>query len=131
VCEIHKGREMESQQVDKILLAILKDLPYFSKLGTCLCIRLSDYAAQMCGCRSTRQMNDNQVEDIDEQYHYLLDILDYHIKEAINYISVPHCYKDNILSSTEDEIEDLIIEVLFSMVVMDYKNIFAEYFFAK
>ena len=52
---------MNSQQIDDRLRSMLNSLPFFSRLGTCLTIRLTDYAAQLCGYRSTRHMDDSKV----------------------------------------------------------------------
>jgi hypothetical protein len=120
---------MDAQQLDKQIQSVLENLPYFSKLGTWLCIKLSDYAAQLNGCRSTRQMNDNQIADIDEQYQYLLDILSYQIHEAITLLKEDHIYKQEVLEMDDDELENLIVETLFSMTVLDCRNIFVDYFF--
>ena len=120
---------METQQLDKRIQSVLESLPYFSKLGTWLCIKLSDYAAQLNGCRSTRQMNDNQIADIDEQYQYLLNILSYQIHEAITLLKEDHIYKQEVLEMNDDELENLIVETLFSMTVLDCRNIFVDYFF--
>lgn len=120
---------MDAQQLDKQIQSVLENLPYFSKLGTWLCIKLSDYAAQLNGCRSTRQMNDNQIADIDEQYQYLLNILLYQIHEAINLLKEDHIYKQEVLEMSDDELENLIVETLFSMTVLDCRNIFVDYFF--
>ena len=120
---------METQQLDKRIQSVLESLPYFSKLGTWLCIKLSDYAAQLNGCRSTRQMNDNQIADIDEQYQYLLNILLYQIHEAITLLKDDHIYKQEVLDMSDDELENLIVETLFSMTVLDCRNIFVDYFF--
>lgn len=120
---------METQQLDKRIQSVLESLPYFSKLGTWLCIKLSDYAAQLNGCRSTRQMNDNQIADIDEQYQYLLNTLLYQIHEAITFLKEDHIYKQEILEMSDDELENLIIETLFSMTILDCRNIFIDYFF--
>ena len=120
---------METKQLDKRIQSVLESLPYFSKLGTWLCIKLSDYAAQLNGCRSTRQMNDNQIADIDEQYQYLLNILSYQIHEAITLLKEDHIYKQEVLEMNDDELENLIVETLFSMTVLDCRNIFVDYFF--
>jgi len=120
---------METQQLDKRIQSVLESLPYFSKLGTWLCIKLSDYAAQLNGCRSTRQMNDNQIADIDEQYQYLLNTLLYQIHEVITFLKEDHIYKQEILEMSDDELENLIIETLFSMTILDCRNIFIDYFF--
>lgn len=120
---------METQQLDKRIQSVLESLPYFSKLGTWLCIKLSDYAAQLNGCRSTRQMNDNQIADIDEQYQYLLNILSYQIHEAMNFLKEEHIYKQEVLEMDDDKLENLIVETLFSMTVLDCRNIFVDYFF--
>lgn len=120
---------METQQLDKRIQSVLESLPYFSKLGTWLCIKLSDYAAQLNGCRSTRQMNDNQIADIDEQYQYLLNILSYQIHEAMNFLKEEHIYKQEVLKMDDDKLENLIVETLFSMTVLDCRNIFVDYFF--
>jgi hypothetical protein len=120
---------MDVQQMDNKILFILKDLPYFSKLGTFICIRLADYAAQMCGCRSTRQIDDNKLDDIDDQYNYLIDLLKYYIAYIIEYLNTNHKYKKSVLELNDDQLEDLLIDTLFNMTIMDYKNIFIECFF--
>lgn len=92
-------------------------------------IRLSDYAAQINGFRSTRQMNENKIEEIDEQYNYLLRILEYQIAEAVDYLNKEHIYNKDILDLNDNLLEDLLLETLFNMTIMDCKSIFEEAFF--
>lgn len=120
---------MESQQVDSRLMSLLKDLPYSSRLGTCLSIRLADLAAQLCGCRSTRQVNDNCSNDIDEKFDELMDLLNDHIKESISYLESEHSYRDQILNLSESDIELFLEDTLFNMVESDYPELFLEQFF--
>ena len=123
-----KGKKMESQQVDTKLLALLKDLPYFSRLGTCLSIRLADYAAQLCGYRSTRQVDDSHSDDVSDQFDILINNLYSQIHECITYIKEPHAYKQSILEMDDCEIEVLLETALFEMVHLDCRSIFVEYF---
>lgn len=120
---------MNSQQIDDRLRSMLNSLPFFSRLGTCLTIRLTDYAAQLCGCRSTRQMDDSKVKEIDEQYYELLAILQDHICNAIEYISKEHSYKENIYLLDDDSFENLIEDILFEMIIYDCSFIFIERLF--
>ena len=119
---------MDSQQVDERLLVLLNDLQYFSRLKTCLQIRLADYAAQQCGCRSTRQISDSVADEVEENYSYLLNLLPYYTYECIKYIKAPHSYKPEILMMDDNGIEDLLEAALFNMIIFDCSRIFIEYF---
>ncbi len=123
-----KGKKMESQQVDTKLLVLLKDLPYFSRLGTCLSIRLADYAAQLCGCRSTRQVSDSLSDEVSEQFDNLINDLHSHISECLIYIEDHHTYKAKVLCMNDLEIELLLESTLFEMVQSNDRCVFAEQF---
>lgn len=120
---------MNAQQIDDRLRSMLNSLPFFSRLGTFLRIRLADHAAQMCGCRSTRQVDDSKLDDIEENYNELLNTLQCQISECIEYIDDSHIYKDEIYSISEDEFENLIEDVLFEMTIYDCRSIFKEMMF--
>lgn len=120
---------MESQQVDSKLLAMLKDLPYFSRLGTCISIRLADYAAQLCGCRSTRQVDDSKVDEVSDQFDVLINELQYKVDECIEYISAPHIYKTDIFEMDDTSIECLLEDALYDMIQHDNKYLFVDHFF--
>lgn len=120
---------MNAQQIDDRLRSMLNYLPFFSRLGTCLGIRLADHAAQMCGCRSTRQMDDSKLDDIEENYNELLNTLQCQISECIKYIDDDHIYKDEIYSIDEDAFENLVEDVLFEMTIYDCRSIFREMMF--
>lgn len=120
---------MNTQQIDDRLRSMLNSLPFFSRLGTCLAIRLADHAAQMCGYRSTRQVDDSKSDDVEENYNELLNILRYQIDECIEYIDGDHVYKDEIYSIDEDSFEYLIEDVLFEMTVHDCSLLFKDMMF--
>jgi hypothetical protein len=108
---------------------MLNSLPLFSRLGTCLTIRLADHAAQKCGYRSTRQVDDSKLDDVEESYSEMLNTLRCQIDECIEYIDDDHIYKDEIYSINEDSLEDLIEDVLFEMTIYDCSLIFKEMMF--
>lgn len=120
---------MSSQQVDSKLLALLKDIPYFSRLGTCLSIRLADYAAQLCGYRSTRQIDDYGSEEVSDQFYILVIELQSHIDEVLYYIDGAHAYKQGISELNDDDLELLLEDTLFDMVYFNCSYIFKEKFF--
>ena len=120
---------MNSQQVDDRLLALLNELPYFSRLGTCLLIRLADHAAQICGCRSTRQVDDSKWEDVDEQFNMLLTTLYSQIHEGKEYLNNPHTYKQSILLLNDDSLENYLEDVLYEMSIYDCSYSFIDMFF--
>lgn len=119
---------MTGQQVDDKLLALLNDLPYFSRLGVCLSVRISDYAAQLCGCRSSRQVDDNITEEVSNQFNLLIDELYLYIDECRNYISQHHIYKEYILSMSDDALEEHLESTLFNMLYNRDDFIFVENF---
>lgn len=129
-CVFTKGKKMDSQRVDKQLLALLQSLPYFSKLGTSLCIRLSDYAAQLCGCRSTRQIVDGRSSDVSEKFELLLNDLFYTRLECIRLLDNPHTYKESVLLLSEQEIELILENAIYEIIVFSNTSIFKEHFFA-
>ena len=119
---------MNSQQVDTKLLALLKDLPYFSRLGTSLSISLADHAAQLCGCRSSRQVDDSNSDDVSDQFDALVNNLHTHIHECILYIEDEHTYKQSILEMNDSELEILLENTLYEMICLDCRHIFADNF---
>lgn len=116
-------------RIDKKLIESLNDIQYISNLRTCLLVRIADYAAQLCGCRSTRQVADHQSVDVDNKYYELLHRLLYNIPECYDYINNDHIYKESILQLNDDELELLLEDALFEMIQFDNHAIFAEYFF--
>ena len=119
---------MNSQQVDNKLLAWLKDLPYFSRLGTSVSISLADHAAQLCGCRSSRQVDDNHSDDVSDQFDALINNLHSHIHECILYIEGDHIYKQSIFELDDNELETLLENTLYEMVCLDCRHVFADNF---
>ena len=119
---------MGTKHIDAKLLSLLKDLPYFSRLGTCISIRLEDYAAQLCGCRSTRYVDDFHYADVNQQFDLLINNLYLTVRECISYIETEHSYKPYIYEMTDLEIEQLLENVLYEMVFFDCRHIFVEYF---
>ena len=120
---------MTCQEVDNKLLALLNDLPYFSRLGTCLTIRLADHAAQLCGCRSTRQVDEWQSEEVQEQYDILLSNLLVQIQEGIDYLSEKHSYKRRFYFMSDNDLELLLENTLYYMAIYNNHHIFFENFF--
>lgn len=120
---------MDSMRIDKKLIESLNDIQYISNLRTCLLVRIADYAAQLCGCRSTRQVADHQSVDVDNKYYELLHRLLYNIPECYDYINNEHKYKESILRLNDDELELLLEDALFEIIQFDNHSIFAEYFF--
>lgn len=120
---------MNSQQIDDKLLALLKDLPYFSKLGTSISISLADHAAQLCGCRSSRQVDDSHSDDVSDQFDALINNLHSHIHECILYIECDHTYKQSILEFDDNELEILLENTLYEMICLDCRHVFADNFF--
>ena len=119
---------MNSQQVDNKLLALLKDLPYFSRLGTSVSISLADHAAQLCGCRSSRQVDDSRSDDVSDQFDALVNNLHSHIHECILYIESDHTYKQLIFELDDNELEILLENTLYEMVCLDCRHVFADNF---
>ena len=119
---------MNSQQVDNKLLALLKDLPYFSILGTSLSISLADHAAQLRGCRSSRQVDDTHSDDVSDKFDDLINNLHSHIHECILYIECDHIYKQSIFELDDSELEILLENTLYEMVCLDCRHIFADNF---
>lgn len=119
---------MNSQQIDDKLLALLKDLPYFSKLGTSISISLADHAAQLCGCRSSRQVDDSHSDDVSDQFDALINNLHSHIHECILYIESNHTYKQSIFEMNDSELETLLESTLYEMICLDCRHVFADNF---
>lgn len=119
---------MNSQQVDNKLLALLKDLPYFSRLGTSVSISLADHAAQLCGCRSSRQVDDSRSDDVSDQFDALINNLHSHIHECILYIESDHTYKQSVFELDDNELEILLENTLYEMVCLDCRHVFADNF---
>ena len=119
---------MNSQQVDNKLLALLKGLPYFSRLGTSVSISLADHAAQLCGCRSSRQVDDSHSDDVSDKFDTLINNLHSHIHECILYIEDDHTYKQSIFEMCDSELEILLENTLYEMVCLDCRHVFADNF---
>ena len=119
---------MDAQQIDNKLLSLLKGLPYFSVLYTCLQIKLSDHAAALYGCRSSRQIDESKYQDIDDAYCRLISVLQINIDECLRKLEVPHTYRSEILSMNESQLEVLLENTLYEMTICECKYIFSEYF---
>ena len=109
-------------------MALLKDLPYFSRLGTSVSISLADHAAQLCGCRSSRQVDDRHSDDVSDQFDALINNLHSHIHECILYIESDHTYKQSIFELDDNELEILLENTLYEMVCLDCRHVFADNF---
>lgn len=120
---------MGCREVDDKLVKMLHDMNYFSRLKTCLFVRLADHAAQLCGCRSTRQIDEGKNEDVDKAFDSLILILFDCIRESLDYISSNHTYLDQIYELNEDSLEILLEDTLYEMTTSDCKSIFTEKFF--
>lgn len=119
---------MDQASVDRKLLTLLQDFQYFSLLRTSLLVKISDYAAQLCGCRSTRQIADTCRDEFESQYSMLMNTLYCQFIECVRYIEGDHIYKEVILSLDEKELEQLLENTLFEMVAFNCRTIFEEYF---
>ena len=109
-------------------MALLKDLPYFSKLGTSISISLADHAAQLCGCRSSRQVDDVNSDNVSDQFDALINNLHTHIHECILYIEDDHIYKQSIFEMDDSELEILLENTLYEMICLDCRHVFADNF---
>ena len=119
---------MEAQQIDNHLISLLHDLPYFSILSTSLQIRLADHAAALCGCRSTRQMDDINIKDVDDTYCELMSFLQICIYECLNVLEASHEFSSSVKELNESDIEILLENTLYEMTICGCKNIFNENF---
>lgn len=117
------------ENTDTLILSLLKNFPYFSTVAASLSVRLSDYAAQLVGFRSTRQVNALSKDLVSERHSLLLNSLYFHVREVIRYIENPHVYKEGIENLSSDDLELLLENALYEMVVFDDRRIFAEQFF--
>lgn len=109
--------------MDETLLLLLKDIKYFSRFKTCICIRLADYAAQMLGYRSTRHLDEASSDLVEELYQDLL----YRLLEAsYEYISLIESrtsnYKQEILNLSIEEIELELEDILIKRVTDGVDN---------
>lgn len=120
---------MNTKQVDYLILDILKYLPYFSQSGVWLQIQLADFAAQQSGFRSTRAVSDGKSDEVSDSYEYLINLLYCYILECKRLIEDSHTYKQEILNMSREDLEDLVCNSLYEMVVLDYSPIFIENFF--
>lgn len=114
---------------DNKLKSLLCDAKGFSKLHTCLEIRLSDHAAQLCGCRSTRQLSDDVLEDIEIKYNELMNLLSENILECFSYLEKDHVYNTKVLDFSDDLLENYLEDTLYYMTVENYTSYFNENFF--
>lgn len=114
---------MTSIQLDSLITDLLESVFTISRFKTCLCIRLSDYAAQCFGYRSTRCMDDKNIESVDEKYQELLDSLYNTSGEMLAEIKKDHTYKEYMYGLSEYEVEQLLEDDLFDNVVSDKNEI--------
>ena len=115
--------------IDNKLKYLLYDAKGFSKLHTCLEIRISDYAAQLCGCRSTRQINDNVLEDIEIKYNELMNSLYDNILKCLSFLEKDHVYNNKVLDFDDDSFEQYLEDTLYYMTTENYTSYFNESFF--
>lgn len=117
--------------MDDKLLDLLSGLTQYnnSRFKTCICIQLADYAAQMMGYRSTRQIDDSGIEDVENNYNELFDKFLTMVSEY-QYL-VEHRdkdYKKELESLDLLAIELLLEEALIKSVLFDDVNVFSEMF---
>lgn len=122
---------MKPKEVDEFLLVSIKDLPYFSLLGTCLSVRLADHAAQMNGCRSTRQIDDLVDDKIESTFNDLIRELQDSAEEISLIINSDHEYLSDILSLNTDKLEILLEDTLYDMTIYNDYKIFSDRFLTK
>lgn len=118
---------MSAECIDEKLLSMLKYLLITSQLRISLSIRLADYAAQLMGYRSTRQVNNK--DDVEKVYINLINTLIYIVYRCIDYINESHSYKEEILHVNSDKLEFILEEVLFESTIYSDYRIFKEKFF--
>ena len=119
---------MDYHIVDSKLIHLLNEMNSFSVMKTCLLIRLADYAAQLCGCRSTRQVDDEYKNKVEDEFEALVELLYSHIEYSFEAINSKHEFLTEILSMNDNELEVLLEDTLYEMTVYDCKNIFNERF---
>ena len=117
------------RRIDELLNSLLNDVLTFSVIKTSICIKLSNYAVQQNGCRSIFQLDESKLDSIEEEYSFLMKMLDYHAHKCIEYLSEPHEYNDVIYKLDDLSLEHLLENTLFEMIVFDSYFIFAEQFF--
>lgn len=117
------------EYIDEKLKYMLHSAEGFSRLNTCLSVRLSDYAAQLCGCRSSRQISDYASEDIEIEYNNLINRLHDNIIECLSYLENDHVYNDNVMSFNDETLSKYLEDVLYYMTVENYTSYFYESFF--
>lgn len=115
--------------IDEQLRRMLHDAEGFSQLNTCLGIRLSDYAAQLCGCRSTRQISDGVVDDVELEFFSLINRLHDNIAECLSYLDSNHVYNNKVVSFNNSQLESYLEDVLYYMTIENYTPHFCESFF--
>lgn len=115
--------------IDNKLKSLLYNAKCFSKLHTCLEIRISDYAAQLCGCRSTRQIDDNISEDIEIKYNELMNLLYENILYCLSFLEKDHVYTNKVLDFSDDFLEQYLEDTLYYMTTENYTSYFNENFF--
>lgn len=118
-----------TEYIDEKIKHMLHEANGFSRLNTCLGVRLSDHAAQLCGCRSTRQISDGASDDVEIEFFSLLNKLHDNIIECLSYLEDSHVYNNKVLSLNDESLEQYLEDVLYYMTVENYKSYFYECFF--
>lgn len=118
-----------AEYIDEKLKCLLHEAEGFSQLNTCLGVRLSDHAAQLCGCRSTRQISDSVADDVELTFFDLLNRLHDNIIECLSYLENDHVYNDNVMSFNDETLSKYLEDVLYYMTVENYRSYFYESFF--
>ena len=118
-----------SEHIDGKLISMLKDLPYFSVLNTSIRLRLADYAAALCGCRSSRQVPSCNASDVSDNYNELMNALQTNIYECLNRLDDVHNYKNSIIEMSDDKLEILLENTLYEMTVNRSNELFTNTFF--
>lgn len=115
--------------MDDKLIKMLNDLQYTSQLKTSICIQLADYAAQMMGYRSTRQINSNDEDKVEELYTELLNKLLSISDECRSLIERNQLvYRKEILLLNDDDLINKLEDTLFNAVIFNDSKIFVENF---
>lgn len=119
---------MNSDNLDNKLRLLLNEYLTTSRLRTIIQIKLADYSAQLCGCRSTRQIDQVNESLVDEVFQENISLLDDMVNEIIDCLNEPHAFKLYIYCLDDHKLELTLEDAIYEMVISDDRMIFKEMF---
>lgn len=115
--------------IDDKLLDLLHYSLLTSKLRVSLNLRLADYASQIVGYRSTRNVRSEDKVNVENKFIELTNLLVIAINYCIEQLEYNHKFKQSIIEMNDIDLEILLENTLFDTIVYSDYSLFNKNFF--